>query len=37
MDSLTVDLKKSPLSDDPEIRVKFQRFRTAIPEKSPLA
>jgi menaquinol-cytochrome c reductase iron-sulfur subunit len=37
MDSLTVDLKKSPASDDPEIRVKFERFRTAIPEKSPLA
>lgn len=37
MDSLEVNLAKSPTGDDPEIRVKFQRFRTAIPEKTPLA
>lgn len=37
MDSLEVVLKQTPASDETEIRVKFQRFRTAIPEKSPLA
>lgn len=37
MDSLEVKLAPSPSGDDPEIRVKFQRFRTAIPEKTPLA
>ena len=37
MDSLEVKTAPSPSGDDPEIRVKFQRFRTAIPEKTPLA
>lgn len=36
MDSLDVKLAKSPSGDDPEIRVKFLRFRTAVPEKTPL-
>lgn len=37
MDSLDVKLTASPSGDDPEIRVKFLRFRTAVPEKTPLA
>jgi menaquinol-cytochrome c reductase iron-sulfur subunit len=37
MDSLEVNMAKSPSGDDPEIRVKFLRFRTAVPEKTPLA
>ncbi|MFM1800681.1 MAG: hypothetical protein RJA81_33 [Planctomycetota bacterium] len=37
LDSLEVRLAPSPSGEDPEIQVKFQRFRTAIPEKTPLA
>lgn len=37
LDSLEVKMSESPSGDDPEVRVKFQRFRTAIPEKTPLA
>ena len=34
MDRLEVELSSG---DDPEVRVKFQRFRTATEEKIPLA
>lgn len=37
LDSLEVKMSPSPSGEDPEVRVKFQRFRTAIPEKTPLA